>query len=117
MLKSKTARLVIAIGTGAASASASVNPNYSHCTSPAGNGICTDILYTTPLWLPNNTRYGTLHYLNTVEVTCWYYGNTSDGYWDHVVWESPFGYVTGHVDDGAVDFNGQTPPQVGLPKC
>jgi hypothetical protein len=65
-------------------------------------------------------RSGGVIYLNSnegIKVTCWYYGNTSDGYWDHVTWTSNHGSVTGHVDDGYVNFGGNTPPNVGLHSC
>lgn len=65
-------------------------------------------------------RDGGVIYLNCnegVKVTCWYYGNTSDGYWDHVTWTSNHGYVTGHVDDGYVNLGNNTPPEVGLAYC
>jgi hypothetical protein len=104
-------------GTGVASATA-VHPAYFSCTSANGSGICTDILFSTTLWRPNNTSAGTLRQGDEVEVTCWYRGNTADGFWDHVVWDSRFGLVIGHVDDDAVGFNGHTPDQVpGLHQC
>jgi hypothetical protein len=129
ILKTKTARLAttavmtlgaagaaLAAGAGSASA-ATVHPNYYHCVGAAGGGLCTNIKYNTTLWLPNGRAYGTLLSGEEVQVTCWYRGNTADGYWDHVVWENDFGYVAGHVDDDAVNFNGHTPNQVGLPQC
>lgn len=101
--------------TGAASA-ASVQPNYRSC-GHNGSGICTNIKYQTVLYLRSGGAGIVLAAGSGVEVTCWYYGNTSDGYWDHVTWINPGGDAIGHVDDGAVNFNGLTPPQVGLPQC
>lgn len=128
-IKTKTARLAVtsilalgaagavpAVGTGPASAAA-VHPNYYRCSGASGSGICTNITRNTTLWRPNNTAYGTLYSGEEVEVTCWYPRNGGDGYWDHVVWEADFGYVGGHVADNAVNFNGHTPNQVGLPRC
>ena len=74
-------------------------------------------LFATRLWLADNTAYGYMPKGTEVEVTCWYYGNSGDGYWDHSPWDSWFGNVTGHVNDNAIDFGGQTPNQVGLSQC
>jgi hypothetical protein len=128
MLKNRIARLATtaavtlgaagaAVSVGAATASAAVHPDYYSCSSSAGSGICTNIDHTTTLWLPNNTAYGPLYSGQEVEITCWYYGNSTDGYWDHVVWETGYGYVTGHVDDEWVSLNNHTPNQVGIPEC
>lgn len=127
-LKTTTARLAtaaaltlgaagaaFAAGAGPASA-AVVHPNYYVCGGAAGSGICTNITYNTTLWLPNNSAYGTLYAGEEIEVTCWY-PRSGGGYWDHVVWENDFGYVAGHVNDNAVNFNGHTPNEVGLPRC
>lgn len=104
---------IVGVGASAGVASAgTVHPGYFACTSANGSGTCTDILFNTTLWRPDNTSAGTLRQGDEVEVTCWYRGATSDGFWDHVVWDSRFNLVIGHVDDGAVDFNGQTPNNV-----
>jgi hypothetical protein len=53
-----------------------------------------------------------------VEVTCYYRGSDAiDGYWDHVVWNSQTGDEIGHVNDSQVNFDNQTPKDVGLQTC
>jgi hypothetical protein len=59
---------------------------------------------------------------DTVHITCFYFGNPpkpykGDGYQDHVTWENISNPITGHVPDYYVNFDGQTPDQVGLPQC
>jgi hypothetical protein len=58
----------------------------------------------------------------TVHVTCYYSGNPpkpykGDGYQDHVVWENIPNPISGHVPDYYVNFDKQTPGQVGIPPC
>ncbi|MBO0691945.1 MAG: hypothetical protein J2P58_03515 [Acidimicrobiaceae bacterium] len=54
-----------------------------------------------------------------VEISCYYSGASSrtDPYWDHVTWANGIGYVSGHVWDGWVNFNGLEPPQLPLRHC
>lgn len=59
---------------------------------------------------------------DTVHVYCYYTGNPpspykGDGYQDHVEWENIAKPITGHVPDYYVNFDGQTPGQVGIPPC
>jgi hypothetical protein len=48
-----------------------------------------------------------------VKVACYYIGNSTDGYWDHVTWAANHSSVTasnaGHVDDSFVNFDNHTP--------
>ena len=58
----------------------------------------------------------------SVHVYCYYTGNPpspykGDGYQDHVEWENIPSPITGHVPDYYVNFDGQTPAQVGIPLC
>lgn len=106
-------------GTATASASTaapsvSVRPNYSTCSHGGHPGVCTDILWATPLWYRSGGSIE-LQRGDQVEVECWYYGGT-DGYFDHLVWTSRTGDVQGHVDDAPVDLNGKAPTAV-VPEC
>jgi hypothetical protein len=42
-------------------------------------------------------------------ITCYYSGNASDGWWDHVTFVYGYGSYDGHIDDGFVNFDGNTP--------
>ncbi len=57
-----------------------------------------------------------------VDISCYYFGNPpkpykGDGYQDHVTWENISKPISGHVPDYYVNFDGQTPDQVGLSQC
>jgi hypothetical protein len=57
---------------------------------------------------------------DTVHVTCYYNGNPpkpykGDGYQDHVNYENIPNSISGHVPDHYVNFDNQTPGQVGIP--
>lgn len=117
-LRTKTARLatsaVLTLGAvgaflavGTAPASATVRPAIASCYHSNQLGICPQIDYPTTLWSASNTSEGTLGAGTTIEVTCWYPGNTNDGEWDHVVWTSSKGSINGHVDDDYVGLGGK----------
>jgi hypothetical protein len=65
-----------------------------------------------PIWSPGNQVIGFLFNNGQVVVTCWYYGNTRDGYWDHITYPQ-----TGHIDDYYVNLGDRTPPAAGIPFC
>jgi hypothetical protein len=46
-----------------------------------------------------------------VEVICYYTGSgATDGYWDHIDWDSQNGVEVGHINDSQVNFDGQFRP-------
>jgi hypothetical protein len=118
--------MLVAASTGAigvASATPAFAASFS-CTPGGANGhninCVAPLLSQTTLHLSGGgTR--TLAKGTTVKVTCYYFGvDATDGYWDHIVWDSQHGTQTGHVNDSQVNFDGDLPfwtPQPNLPQC
>lgn len=106
--------------TTAAKTAAAVHPDY-WCSEGGVSGICTDILWPVDLENASDEWLATLNQGAEVLVECWYHNPTpgGDGYYDHIAWSNQpgVGMTSGHVDDNAVDFNNQTPAEVGLPQC
>ena len=85
-----------------------------YCQAPVFKGA--------PLFKPSGALDVILPANDKVDVTCYYPGNPpspykGDGIWDHVTHENIAHPITGHVPDYYVNFDGQTPAQLGLPRC
>lgn len=111
--------VVLGAGSASATTTATVHPDYGWCSTGGIRGVCATILWPVDLEPASGWPIATLNTKTTVNVECWYRNTTpgSDGYYDHVSWSSQIGNTSGHVDDNAVDFNNQTPQEVGLPEC
>lgn len=124
MVRQRFSRLAISAGIALGSAGAitlagSGVANAASYTCVGGNPVSYCIAHVYSGAVLYKSSGGTIH-LNSnesVKITCWYYGNTGDGYWDHVTWTAQNGNVTGHVDDDYVDLNHQPPPAVHLREC
>lgn len=97
--------------------SGSVHPEWYRCDQGSTEEWCAGILRPTALFAPNGQWLANLQGGDGVTVTCWFLGQTYDGYFDHVISTTRTGPVSGHVDDDNVDFGGGTPPDLGIPEC
>lgn len=118
-LASLGATVVVGAGTASATTATTVRPNYYQCWTGGTQGICAQVLWETDLLDSSGWPIATLPLGTWVNVECWYPNRMpgSDGYYDHVSWTGKTGPTSGHVDDNLVDFNNQTPREVGLPQC
>jgi hypothetical protein len=93
------------------------------CYFPISGFYCAAHVFSgAPLFKSSGALYEILPSNDTVHVTCYYSGNPpkpykGDGYQDHVVWENIPNPISGHVPDYYVNFDKQTPGQVGIPPC
>jgi hypothetical protein len=113
---------VASIPKAASTPNAAASLDYT-CYFPITGFYCAAHVFAgAPLFYSSGALDQILPSNDTVHVTCYYSGNPpypykGDGYQDHVNWENISHPISGHVPDYYVNFDGQTPGQVGIPHC